>query len=1708
MSVTSWFLVSSSGTRHRLPREMIFVGRDDCELMLQSRSVDKQHAVINYDPATDEHLVKDLGSLNGTFVNDLRIPDQTYITLKLSDIIRFGYDAHVYILERSQHKVPEEALKHEKYTSQLQIGVKTSESKRREHAEEKSRATVSPSSKQDKSDRKATPDAPVSRPTPLYGQPSWWGDDDEEHLDQCGKADSKEPGVNGCHGDDPSKPVYSYRREPSYFEIPTKEIQQPAGRPKTSEPPQPLQLQEIPTKDTDAQVPSLPIPIPATQPETPPVVQSHASFTIEFDDCEPGKIMIKDHVTKFSFRQRRRESGGGGEPAASAAATPLEEMSAESKVADWLVQSDVGMMRRKSRTDDLYSTKSDLPINNKTLNDHQHEDGTQSDSEDPVLKEKQRLHSQSPASTQRSPQPRQHSPSDLSTARSFTPPSIEPPLTSSTPALSSPPQSQARGDPQQAFVIEFFDDSNARKKRSHSFSNNMGPGEANVVLKSRLEKRKSAALLGERGTAAQGSTLPTQQFTVPLKGSSSSGGFYRAGSLRREKTDVRLGSSSNFSSRSASSRPFGSVGRRSKLAQDFANEFLRQSRPPSATAAPAPSSSSSSSSPSASTATSAASTQAPLQRSTPASCPSHHSSGPKQSSVPMKGPLMSLKGSDPDPKAPRAFRNEEEDSLSDAGTYTIEGDIQDKEVEEARNRIDKVFGVVESPDSSTQPSPEAFRPELLGRRRSSREAQSSSLSHSEGSSSAPAQGNYSAGFSQSQSQSESSGGPRWVSRWASLADSYSDSNPVTGLFDIPAQMDLSSSGGARIIHQAMLNKSFEPSESEGTRSRRVLPQVPSQEKAEASPPSIHIQPDPYGTYDVKGRRSKSPRQKEDVQRLHVQDDLDPDSLSDASKSDDSSVVEQGRRSSLGRSGGKSWSRNRTDTLDVSAKSTSYCVSSEDSLTKPEWDQDERPKFSSATMTRHRPTSATGSTTSPPNLDGQERAGSASRSEGGTSPSFSRQESYTKSQAGDDGQQKRLPNISNSQDFSKDRSASAGIGTQDTHSYLKQTEDVLAALEAKLQVQSYGQSLPASASAGVEDSLSGESDVDTSSTVSQLSSKNSRESVSGTGKKSSSSTATGSVHKTRSSVNLMDQDGSRPSPARTRLYEKRQVSTADSLSSSGRPRTSLRQSVSKHGSMDFSEDNLLSGCVGVGTRHWSDSMTSDQESGSRTSFMRKKSAAPLQREEPTKTSRTGGGGAVAQALGRSNSLSAPRPTRASMLRRARLGDASDNEGPETERTWQSANESGVPVGTRAPPQEVKQQQRPLSRLDLLALPRKRTSSFTTPSDTEASAPPRTGFSNRSSESTTSVRKASVAADPKSVARKAAVQAAHKPIIRGRSSSAKYASSTASSRRRQKGSDYTSTSEEEYDSNHSTPKHKRSHHTSGSSASGTPRGQTPVLARAGLRVRSRESGEESHGEGDAFQNWSSHSAEIARLSQDLAKDLAILAREIHDVAGDATEQPQADAAEPISTVPVREELRHNIPEASLNFQKSQSASGLARHPDQVLYSQEMTSKHRGRAQDEVAGENLLLNPVSQVSLAIRENTEQLTEKLKVLFQNKADVWEEIEAINSDNDIPTHKTGNKEISAILKELRRVQRQLEVINNIIEPDGKAELSRVSSSSTPSLMGLRGDRPLLRDRRPTTSPRASGAGAGGGGGGGGPPPARPGSRKSGAASDGESFVV
>ncbi|XP_076687685.1 centrosomal protein of 170 kDa isoform X5 [Callospermophilus lateralis] len=383
MSLTSWFLVSSGGTRHRLPREMIFVGRDDCELMLQSRSVDKQHAVINYDASTDEHLVKDLGSLNGTFVNDIRIPEQSYITLKLEDKLRFGYDTNLFTVVRGEMRVPEEALKHEKFTIQLQLSQKSSESselsKSASAKNTDSKVADAPTEVQHKptealkTEEKASDISAMPRGTPLYGQPSWWGDDEvDEKIDfkSNGKAEEKnhETGTSGCSID--AKQVeeqsaaanedvlFPFCREPSYFEIPTKEFQQPSQITEST-------IHEIPTKDT---------------PSSHTTGAGHASFTIEFDDSTPGKVTIRDHVTKFTSDQRHKsKKSSPGTQDLPGIQTGM--MAPENKVADWLAQNNPPQMVWERTEEDSKSIKSDVPVYLKRLKGNKHDDGTQSDSE-------------------------------------------------------------------------------------------------------------------------------------------------------------------------------------------------------------------------------------------------------------------------------------------------------------------------------------------------------------------------------------------------------------------------------------------------------------------------------------------------------------------------------------------------------------------------------------------------------------------------------------------------------------------------------------------------------------------------------------------------------------------------------------------------------------------------------------------------------------------------------------------------------------------------------------------------------------------------------------------------------------------------------------------------------------------------------------------------------------------------------------------------------------------------------------------------------------------------------------------------------------------------------------------------------------------------------------------------------------------------------
>ncbi|XP_053183107.1 centrosomal protein of 170 kDa [Scomber japonicus] len=358
MSLTSWFLVSGGGTRHRLPREMIFVGRDDCELMLQSRSVDKQHAVINYEPNTDEHKVKDLGSLNGTFVNDVRIQEQMYVTLKIDDKLRFGYDTNLFTVVRGELHIPEEALKHEKFSIQLQLNQKrpteVESSKSEKPSEAAEGATAKPSEVSRVEERTPGDVAQLHRGTPLYGQPAWWGDGDTENK-HSGRPDEKKDTKKSTEIPKSAQPTPS-NQEPSYFEIPTKDTSS-AGK----------MIGEAPSREQEAGASSAAEPI-----------HGHASFTIEFDPGA-GKATVKDRVAKVGPETRPRPKRGTGEEL-----SPLQTamVAAEVKVADWLAQNELPLALKETvAEDDGESVKSDVPVQMRSLKGVKHEDGTQSDSE-------------------------------------------------------------------------------------------------------------------------------------------------------------------------------------------------------------------------------------------------------------------------------------------------------------------------------------------------------------------------------------------------------------------------------------------------------------------------------------------------------------------------------------------------------------------------------------------------------------------------------------------------------------------------------------------------------------------------------------------------------------------------------------------------------------------------------------------------------------------------------------------------------------------------------------------------------------------------------------------------------------------------------------------------------------------------------------------------------------------------------------------------------------------------------------------------------------------------------------------------------------------------------------------------------------------------------------------------------------------------------
>ncbi|XP_074436086.1 centrosomal protein of 170 kDa isoform X5 [Larus michahellis] len=1519
MSLTSWFLVSSGGTRHRLPREMIFVGRDDCELMLQSRSVDKQHAVLNYDASTDEHLVKDLGSLNGTFVNDVRIPEQTYITLKLEDKLRFGYDTNLFTVVRGEMRVPEEALKHEKFTSQLQLSQKSSEAEGSKQTSSKnSESKVGDSTAEGhhktpealKSEEKSMDLSAMPRGTPLYGQPAWWGDDEADEKSGC-KPDSKheekvhEAGASGCSTDAKqaeeqsaaaSEELYPFCREPSYFEIPTKEFQQPSQVAEST-------IHEIPTKDTQS---------------SHAAGAGHASFTIEFDDNTPGKVTIKDHVTKFTSEQRHKSKKPSSSSGQDLPGLQTVMMAAESKVADWLAQNNPPRMIWEPTEEDSKSIKSDVPVYLKRLKGNKHDDGTQSDSENAGA---HRHYSKRAALEEHF----RHHHAELKKSHQK--------------VHSAEKQQEQTGLSQTAFMIEFFDEDHPRKRRSYSFSQNVGalcPESPSPTPHARAERVKPTS--GEK--------------TVP----------------------------SSVQASSSHHRAVHSV---------HAKLLKQKSEEPSA-ALPV--------------------LQAALLRSSGSL--GHRPSQNQEMDKKLKSQQVSA-----------ATEKDNEDDQSDKGTYTIELENPNSEEMEARKMIDK----------EGSPAP---------------------------------------------------GGKRWVSQWASLAANHTrhDQDDIRLESSVPAPLendtDISESGIS-----VRSTGSAASMTSQGERKRRTLPQLPKEEKVNESSKAkttSHQRSEIGEKQDTELQEKETPARASDADSRSIakssrtMNGLSPKATGDKGFSFPSSSskerVETGRETSVVKQAlAKIQQQERkeqghwTPTKLSSAKPAANHVETgrEEIAMSPKTSdtQDKAPAYVTDKAEMKLAQSEGKRRKNEETIKGQSPKASGGEKKESSKP-LVRQGSFTIDKPSTNIPIELIPHINKhsgsaaplaSGNRIRDRSDSMDTDSSlDTTLILKDTEAVMAFLEAKLREENKTDEGPETPSYNRDNSISPESDVDTASTISLVTGDTERKS---TQKRKSFTT----LYKDRCSSGSPSKDVLKSSVTSAR--EKMEKKTK-SRSSDGGSRAEARKTVQSSGrmrqpSVDLTDDDQTSS---VPHSAISDILSSDQETYSGKSHGRVPFASAdelLHSKMEGKSSKSKTSPVALGQSSKSTTLPRPRPTRTSLLRRARLGEASDSELADADKA-SVASEVSTTSSTSKPPSG----RRNISRIDLLAQPRRtRLGSLSARSDSEATIT-RSTASSRTPEAIirSGARLTSAGDSSKVSARTRANSISRLSDSKSKSLASAHNSPSVSARWRRFPTDYASTSEDEFGSNRNSPKHTR---LRTSPALKTTRLQsTGTAAQSSNTFKHRIKEQE-----DYIRDWTAHREEIARISQ----DLALIAREINDVAGEIDSVTSSGTAPsttvstaattPGSAIDTREEvgdlhgemhkLVDRVFDESLNFRKipplvhAKPPEGNGRPNDarpQLTDALDPPTITRRRtwSRDEVMGDSLLLSSVFQFSRKIRQSIDKTAGKIRILFKDKDRNWEEIEnKLRAESEVPIVKTSSMEISSILQELKRVEKQLQAINAMIDPDG-----------------------------------------------------------------------
>ncbi|XP_019831646.2 centrosomal protein of 170 kDa isoform X10 [Bos indicus] len=1502
MSLTSWFLVSSGGTRHRLPREMIFVGRDDCELMLQSRSVDKQHAVINYDASTDEHLVKDLGSLNGTFVNDVRIPEQTYITLKLEDKLRFGYDTNLFTVVRGEMRVPEEALKHEKFTIQLQLSQKSSESELSKSACAKSIDSKVADSAAEvqhkptealKSEEKVVDTSAMPRGTPLYGQPSWWGDDEADEqrpFKSNGKPEEKnhETGTSGCSIDAKQveeqsaaaseEVLFPFCREPSYFEIPTKEFQQPSQITEST-------IHEIPTKDT---------------PSSHTTGAGHASFTIEFDDSTPGKVTIRDHVTKFTSDQRHKsKKSSPGTQDLPGIQTGM--MAPENKVADWLAQNNPPQMVWERTEEDSKSIKSDVPVYLKRLKGNKHDDGTQSDSE------------------------------------------------------------------------------NAGAHRRCS---------KRATLEEHLRRHHSEQKKLQKAQA----TEKHQDQAVTSSAHHRGGHGVPHGKLLKQKSEEPSVSIPFL--QTALLRSSGSLGHRPSQEMD---KMLKNQ------------------------ATSAAS------------------------------------------------EKDNDDDQSDKGTYTIELENPNSEEVEARKMIDKVFGVDDNQDYNRPIINEKHKDLVKDWALSS----AAVVMEERKPLSTP-------GFHNSEEGTSSSGNKRWVSQWASLAANHTRHDQEERIMElsvpVPLEHDTDISESGISLRSTGSAASLA---SQGERRRRTLPQLPSEEKSlESSRAKVLAQRSEIGE-----KQDTELQEKEAPAQVYQKDKQDTDrALSKINRAVNGETLKNGGDSKTLLHLGSSYSgkeKSETDKETSLVKQTLAKIQQQEQKEQAQWtptklssskniagqiDRCREESFKQESQPQEKiPGLSAGKGERAVQNEGKRRKAEeilkSQTSKGGdkkeSSKSLVRQGSFTIEKPSPNIPIELIPHI-NKQPSStppslalttasriRERSDSMDTdSSMDTTLILKDTEAVMAFLEAKLREDTKTDEGPDTPSYNRDNSISPESDVDTASTISLVTGETERKST----QKRKSFT---SLYKDRCSTGSPSKDVAKSSSsgAREKIEKKTKSRSAD-IGSRAEGRKFVQSSGRiRQPSVDLTDDDQTSS---VPHSAISDVMSSDQETYSckshgRTPFTSTDEHAHSKLEGSKVTKSKTSPGAPGSSS-KSTTLPRPRPTRTSLLRRARLGEASDSELADADKA-SVASEVSTTSSTSKPPTG----RRNISRIDLLAQPRRtRLGSLSARSDSEATIS-RSSASSRTAEAIIRSGARLVPSD-KFSPRIRANSISRLSDSKVKSMTSAHGSPSVNSRWRRFPTDYASTSEDEFGSNRNSPKHTR---LRTSPALKTTRLQSsgsamPTSSSFKHRIKEQE---------DYIRDWTAHREEIARISQ----DLALIAREINDVAGEIDSVTSSGTAPsttvstaattPGSAIDTREELVDRVFDESLNFRKipplvhSKTPEGNncrssdprpqpAEPPDHLTIT-----RRRTWSRDEVMGDNLLLSSVFQFSKKIRQSIDKTAGKIRILFKDKDRNWDEIESkLRAESEVPIVKTSSMEISSILQELKRVEKQLQAINAMIDPDGTLE--------------------------------------------------------------------